>query len=200
MLANKPLGAGRHGPPWRLRLRVGRPLSAKPFDRQEDHLCRRLDVRFLSACRQFEDPIAYYDPRYRRDTAPLLDHLACVIDHVEAHSKGGTSAEGNLAVACNKCNIRKNSRDQQVFVSANPSRPVKGKYGEPRYWDGLASLFVVLSRENASRLTSSERVWLKELQAYAAGAREAVELPSGREARVARPPPLTAAFGVPRIN
>src|SRR5436309_612943 len=84
-----------------------------------------------------------------------------------------------------------------------PSRPwrqVKGKYGEPRYWDGLASMFVVLSRENASRLTSSERVWLKGLQADAAGAREAVELPSGREARVARPPPLTAAFGVPRIN
>jgi hypothetical protein len=47
--------------------------------------------------RKFALPIAYYDPRYRRDAAPLLDHLACVIDHVQAHAKGGVNDEVNLA-------------------------------------------------------------------------------------------------------
>ena len=127
--------------------------------------------------RKFELPIAYYDPRYRRDAAPLLDHLACVLDHVAAHSKGGASTEDNLAVACNKCNVRKNSRQQKAFLADNPLKPVKGMYGEPRHWDGLASLFVVLSRENGSRLTPSERVWLRELEAYTRRA-SAVELHS----------------------
>lgn len=50
----------------------------------------------------YELPIAYYDFRYRRDAAPLLDDLACVIDHVNAHSRGGADDLANLAVACNK--------------------------------------------------------------------------------------------------
>lgn len=128
--------------------------------------------------RGFELPLAYYDPRYRRDAAPLLDHLACVIDHVEAYSKGGANNENNLAVACNKCNIRKNNRRQEAFLAANPPKPVKAKYGEPRYWDGLASLFIVLSRVNGSRLTPSEKLWLRELEAHTARAKLAVELRS----------------------
>jgi hypothetical protein len=42
--------------------------------------------------RKYELPIAYYDPKWRRDRSPLLDHLGCVIDHIEAHSRG--SAHG----------------------------------------------------------------------------------------------------------
>jgi hypothetical protein len=121
--------------------------------------------------RKFELPIAYYDLRYRRDASPLLDHLACVIDHVEAHSTGGSSTEDNLTVSCNKCNVRKNNRRHDIFISENPPRAVKGKYGEPRDWDGLAAVFVVLCRGNTLRLTASERVWLRELEAHVRRAR-----------------------------
>ena len=135
--------------------------------------------------RQFELPIAYYDFRYRRDRAPLLDHLACVIDHVEAYAKGGAHGERNLAIACNKCNVRKSSRRKEKFLEENPSKPVKGKYGEPRYWDGLASLFVVLARENESRLTLSEKAWLTELEAHAARAKVAVQPRSAADREIA---------------
>lgn len=37
----------------------------------------------------YELPIAYHHPRWRRDAAPLLDHLGCVIDHEVAYSRGG---------------------------------------------------------------------------------------------------------------
>jgi hypothetical protein len=38
---------------------------------------------------RYELPLAYHHPRRRRDTAPLLDHLGCVIDHEVAYSRGG---------------------------------------------------------------------------------------------------------------
>jgi 5-methylcytosine-specific restriction endonuclease McrA len=143
--------------------------------------------------RKFRLPIAYYDSRYRRDAAPLLDHLACVIDHVEAYSRGGANTEDNLVVACNKCNARKNSRQQAAFLAENSSKPVKGKYGEPRHWDGLASLFVVLSRENVSRLTPSDRVWLRELEAHGAGVKAAeLHSPADRGLASLAPGPRTS--------
>jgi 5-methylcytosine-specific restriction endonuclease McrA len=77
----------------------------------------------------------------------LLDHLGCVIDHVVAHARGGGDALTNFAVACNKCNIRKSAADKAKYLAEHPPRPVKGKYGEPRHWDGLASLFIVLARK-----------------------------------------------------
>jgi hypothetical protein len=109
--------------------------------------------------RGYELPIAYYDFRYRRDAAPLLDHLACVIDHVRPHARGGKGDARNLAVACNKCNVRKGSRDRPT-----PAKPVRGKYGEPKNWDGLSSLFVVLGRDAPESLTTSEQLWLAELE------------------------------------
>src|ERR1700680_4038891 len=33
---------------------------------------------------------------WRRDKAPLLDHLGAVSDHVEAHSRGGAADEANF--------------------------------------------------------------------------------------------------------
>ena len=50
----------------------------------------------------------------------------------------------------------------------NPLKRVKGKYGEPRYWDGMASVFVVLARNKVDRLTISERTWLQEIEKYLA--------------------------------
>jgi hypothetical protein len=125
--------------------------------------------------RKFALPIAYYDLRYRRDAAPLLDHLACVIDHVQAYAKGGVNDEVNLAVACNKCNARKSSRRKEEFLDENPPKPVKRKHGEPLHWDGLASLFVLLARDNETSLTPSERLWLRALEAHAAKVTGAVE-------------------------
>ena len=115
----------------------------------------------------YDLPIAYHHPRWRRDAAPLLDHLGCVIDHVVAYSRAGGHSAENFAVACNKCNVRKSSEEKARFLAARPPRPVKGKYGEPRHWDGLASLFVVLARQSPSSLTASERLWLRALEAYA---------------------------------
>ena len=112
----------------------------------------------------YELPIAYHHPRWRRDAAPLLDHLGCVIDHKLAHSRGGSHAADNFAVACNKCNVYKSDAEKEEYLSKHPLRSVKGKYGEPTHWDGLSSLFVVLARQNPNSLSASELVWLRALE------------------------------------
>ncbi len=110
-------------------------------------------------------PLAYFHPRWRRDAAPLLDHLGAVIDHVEAFAAGGASAEANLVTACNKCNARKNSRTSADYQRERPGRPVKGRYGEPQHWDGLASLFLVLAAGEPT-LPAAERAWRRALTAH----------------------------------
>lgn len=45
-----------------------------------------------------------------------------------------------------KCNVRKSAGEMTGYLKENPPRRVKGKYGEPKYWDGLSSLFLVLAR------------------------------------------------------
>jgi 5-methylcytosine-specific restriction endonuclease McrA len=107
-------------------------------------------------------PLAYHEPRWRRDRAPLLDHLGAVIDHVDAFSRGGTHSEENFVTACNKCNARKNNRVAREFQAEAPARPVKGKYGEPEHWDGLSTIFMVLARGRTD-LTTSEKRWLAAL-------------------------------------
>jgi 5-methylcytosine-specific restriction endonuclease McrA len=143
--------------------------------RRDRWLCRwcHRPVVFAPALRLLEGlardkghngPLAYHDPRWRRDRAPLLDHLAAVVDHVKAFSRGGGHEEANFVTACNKCNARKSSVVVEDFQRAVPTRVVKGKYGEPAHWDGLSTLFVVLARGRAD-LAASERGWLDALTA-----------------------------------
>jgi len=84
--------------------------------------------------RGYSLPLAYFHPNWRRDAAPLLDHLGAVIDHLEALSKGGEHGEANFMTACNKCNARKNSRLAKDYQNDKPGKPVKGKFGEPKHW------------------------------------------------------------------
>jgi 5-methylcytosine-specific restriction endonuclease McrA len=109
--------------------------------------------------------LAYYDPNWRRDAAPLLDELGASVDHVEAHARGGPSEIGNLATICGKCNVRKGTLTPQEHLSRHPVKKVKGKYGEPAHWDGLASLLVLLVEENPKVATASERAWARALTA-----------------------------------
>ena len=121
--------------------------------------------RFVKS-KGYMSPIAYYDFHYRRDAAPLLDHLAAVIDHVKPFSKQGAHDEPNLVVACNKCNVRKKDGLPEDYVEREPGKPVKGPYGEPQHWDGLASLFLVLARDELKVLTPNEREWFHALEAF----------------------------------
>jgi 5-methylcytosine-specific restriction endonuclease McrA len=116
-------------------------------------------LELLARERGHEGPLAYHDPRWRRDRAPLLDHLAAVVDHVEAFSRGGAHDETNFVTACNKCNARKNNVIAKEFERAIPQRAVKGKYGEPEHWDGFSTLFVLLSRGRHD-VSASEKGWL----------------------------------------
>jgi len=107
-----------------------------------------------------KDPLSYYHPHWTRADAPLLDDLGAVLDHIEAFSAGGATAEDNLVTSCCKCNVRKNSAPLERWAKRPKHKPVRGKYGEPQYWDGLIALFVALARRDPNNLTASERQWL----------------------------------------
>lgn len=115
----------------------------------------------------YSRPLAYFHKNWSRAGAPLLDHMGAVIDHVEAFAKGGVHEEANFVVACNKCNTRKNDHHAADYERRNPPRPVRGKYGEPEHWDGLASMFLVLAARGAT-LGPSEARWEKALRKHLA--------------------------------
>lgn len=102
--------------------------------------------------------LAYYHERWTRDSAPLLDTLGAVIDHIDAFSTGGPSDKDNLATACNKCNARKGAVARSAWDARRKERPVKGKHGEPQHWDGLSTFFVLLTKDINS-LTLTEKQW-----------------------------------------
>jgi HNH endonuclease len=112
----------------------------------------------------FVGPLAYHDPRWRRDRAPLLDHLGAVIDHIEAHSRGGACAESNFVTSCNKCNSRKSNGLAEEFARRSPPHAVKAKYGEPTQWDGLSVIFVLLLERNEKSATATELEWFRALR------------------------------------
>ena|SRR2546422_170718 len=132
----------------------GRPVIFGPAMRYLDALARSHGVK---------DSLAYFHPNWTRRDAPLLDHLGAVIDHVEAHSRGGLDAEDNFATACSKCNARKNATALNDFTSRSPRRSVVSRYGEPVAWDGFSTLFLVLARQMPAMVTPSEAEWLKAL-------------------------------------
>jgi HNH endonuclease len=91
--------------------------------------------------------------------------MGAVIDHIQAHSRGGVANQDNFATSCNKCNTRKGNALAEAFTEGSPLHPVKGKYGEPQTWDGLSQLFIVLAEQTAELSSASEREWLKALAA-----------------------------------
>jgi len=107
--------------------------------------------------------LSYFQTNWSRKDAPLLDELGAVIDHVEAFSTGGSSEIENLVTACNKCNARKSSAGSSKWDERRPRKFVKGKYGEPIYWDGLSNLFVMLASKDLDNLSSLESEWYKAL-------------------------------------
>jgi 5-methylcytosine-specific restriction endonuclease McrA len=111
-------------------------------------------------------PTAIWNGLWRRDKAPLLDELAACIDHVRAIADGGAHDISNFTASCARCNARKSDRDAAAWTSANPPWKVKGKYGEPEEWDGLASLFVLLARKTLRPLTTVEKDWLRAIEAH----------------------------------
>jgi 5-methylcytosine-specific restriction endonuclease McrA len=108
----------------------------------------------------YKGDLAYYHAHWTRQGAPLLDQLGGVIDHVEAFSAGGPDSIENLVTACNKCNGQKSSASAAKWGERRPSKFVKGKYGEPVYWDGLLNLFVLLACRDSNGLSVSEQQWL----------------------------------------
>lgn len=110
-------------------------------------------------------PLEYFHVNWRRDAAPLLDELGACIDHVEAHSKGGSSQIENLATICARCNARKGARTADDHLKRYPPKKVKSKHGEPAHWDGLSTLFVALASENAGALSTTDRSWITALRA-----------------------------------
>ena len=110
--------------------------------------------------RGYTAPLAYFEERYSRDRAPLLDHLAAVIDHKTPRARGGTNDEANLMTACNKCNMRKNDG-----APKEARRPIRTERGEPKHWDGFSALFTLLADQDRLVLTPSEREWLRALKA-----------------------------------
>jgi hypothetical protein len=109
-------------------------------------------------------PLAYYHAHWTRATAPLLDELGAVLDHVDPFSAGGPCEEDNLATACAKCNGRKSASLHEGWSKRDKRKPIKGKYGEPKAWDGLSSVFVMLAERHQGKLSVGEREWLKTLK------------------------------------
>jgi 5-methylcytosine-specific restriction endonuclease McrA len=124
-------------------------------------------IRYLESfahTKGVKGPLAYYHPHWTRRDAPLLDHMGAVIDHVKAHRDDGKSDIDNLVTACCKCNALKSAQKREEFEAKLQRHRVKGKYGEPEYWDGLSALFVVLIKDNRDIASVSELDWLKYLK------------------------------------
>jgi 5-methylcytosine-specific restriction endonuclease McrA len=113
-------------------------------------------------------PLAYYNQQWRRDRAPLLDLLATCTDHRDAFSRGGDHNPSNFQLACARCNQRKGDLTTEAFHKRYPKPKVRAKYGEPRHWDGLATVFLALAAEARDPLSATERAWQRALESQIA--------------------------------
>jgi 5-methylcytosine-specific restriction endonuclease McrA len=114
---------------------------------------------------------AYYNVNWRRDLAPLLDELGASVDHIEAHSRGGSSLIDNLATICGKCNVRKSARALREHMQRHPRQKIRAKYGEPGLWDGLSSVFMALAQRDEFA-TPGDKQWLSALTRVPSGIRD----------------------------
>jgi 5-methylcytosine-specific restriction endonuclease McrA len=151
-------------------------LAAKVFKR-DGWICQHCyaPVVFAPALRLMETwatarmppgatPPAYWNKNWRRDRAPLLDHLGAVVDHEVAYVRGGGIDEKNLVTACNKCNIRKSDAFVEDHRKRHPKRKVRSVGAEPDAWDGLSLVFLELARQSPEALTANERAWVQALR------------------------------------
>lgn len=113
------------------------------------------------------EPLAYYNPNWRRDLAPLLDHLGAENDHIKPHSQGGSAEADNFVTSCHKCNLRKSASHAEHFSKKSPRRKIKAKYGEPVHWDGLSTLFMILVERDPKTTNGSDLAWFSALKATA---------------------------------
>src|SRR4051812_33258080 len=92
----------------------------------------QFEVESLGVAKQ----TAYYHSNWTRRSAPLLDELGAVLDHVESFAAGGACSENNLVTSCAKCNGRKSAASLESWEKREKRIAIKGKYGEPENWDG----------------------------------------------------------------
>ena len=109
-------------------------------------------------------PLAYYHAHWTRATSPLLDELGAMLDHVTAFAIGGTCSEENIVAACAKCNSCKSSYTVEEWKTRLFRRTIKGKYGEPKVWDGLSSMFLILAERHPSKLSTTDREWVRAMK------------------------------------
>ena len=109
--------------------------------------------------------LAYYHAHWTRQPSPLLDELGAVLD-LHAFATGGLDSIENLVTSCNRCNGHKSAGPAAEF-EARPRKFVKGKYGEPRHWEGLSELFVALARRFPNELSASDKQWVAAIRSHA---------------------------------
>lgn len=107
------------------------------------------------------EQLCYYNKNWRRTDAPLLDLLGAEIDHIDGNKANNDPK--NLATSCHKCNIEKGAAKPEEWNKRHKKKPIKSKYGEPKYWDGLSSLFVMLAQRHPAEVTTDEKGWLRAL-------------------------------------
>ena len=81
----------------------------------------------------FVGDLAYHHLHWSRKSAPLLDELGAVLNHVHDSSTGGPDTVENLVTACNKCNGHESAGTLRRIRGA----PTQGREGQIR---GAASL------------------------------------------------------------
>jgi len=108
-----------------------------------------------------DSPLAYYHKHWTRTTSPLLEELGAMLDHVAAFSTGGPCAEENLVTACSRCNMRKGAYPLEDWNKRDIRKPIKSKYGEPKVWDGLSNVFLMLAQKHPGKLSTEDREWLR---------------------------------------
>jgi len=91
--------------------------------------------------------------------------MGAVIDHVQAHSRGGPADLSNLVTSCNKFNLAKSNLSAKEFREREPFHAVKSKYGEPENWDGFIKSVYHAGREDSANCKATERAWLRALTA-----------------------------------